>query len=556
MIVFLTIFTFGTIFSLYQLNESITQERQAKEQQLIIERIGNTIQTTSDYLTSQVRSYVQYGDPMYLENYETEINETQTRSEVIGELVQLGIEEELLGVIQTANGLSQQLEFTETRAIQLMQNGEVEAARSSLFDEAYLAQKEEILSNTSHFNGEVTSAANALAHAATQQSRRQFYMVLTMLGLLVIVLLVSFVLLGKKVQYLGLITERMDELSSNEGDLTSRVTVQSKDEVGLISQSFNRFVEKVQEIVQEVAILSKDVAFASEELAAATTQTSLSSEEVAQVIGEVSNSAAQQALETEKGSEVTIRLGRVIEENQQLMEKLLQETKKIQNLTQVGFETVQHLEETSSINEQIAIRVSQTFQDTSRGVDMIRKNSQRIQDITNQTQLLALNASIEAARAGDAGRGFAVVAAEIQELATESANFTEQMMQTIQQSMTYTKIADKSLNEMVQGIDEQNERVIQTSSAFQKISQSLSIMNEQIETVGKNTYQMKENKEVVVSIMSQLAAISQENAAGSQQASASVEEQSASIVEIARTSKSLADQSVGIQQNLNKFQYE
>ena len=101
----------------------------------------------------------------------------------------------------------------------------------------------------------------------------------------------TFLLLGKKVKTLQTITQRLDELASHDGDLTSRVNITTRDEIGEIAHSFNLFTEKIQNIVVDIANETKHVVVASEQLTATCAQSSLASEEVARTIEEIAKGA-------------------------------------------------------------------------------------------------------------------------------------------------------------------------------------------------------------------------------------------------------------------------
>ncbi len=205
---------------------------------------------------------------------------------------------------------------------------------------------------------------------------------------------------------------RMRDIAEGEGDLTQRVDDKRSDELGEVGRWFNAFVGKVQGIVSEFAAASQQVAAAATEIAA-------SSEEMSAATGEVARQAESVTTVAQQSRELAEKGGEVIRDAVSGM-------RSIETSVSRSAESVSALEDRSAqIGQIIAV----------------------INEIADQTNLLALNAAIEAARAGEHGRGFAVVADEVRKLAERTTKATEQVSSTIQAIQGETRSSVERMHE-------------------------------------------------------------------------------------------------------------
>lgn len=552
-IVMITIF--ASVFSLVMLNRAVSEEREASISQLELERQANQLLRASDYLTEQAQSYVQYGEQQYLNNYWEEVNETKRREEAIERLEELGVSEEHFHILFQAQAESNALIDVEDEAMTLAGSGDYDSARQLMFGDAYVQQKEKIVSLTESFIEAIGNEAASTTLAATEEAEIWMMVVYVSLITLSFVIIFTFLALGKKIKSLRIITDKLTELSTSDGDLTSRVEVTSKDEVGEIATSFNTFVEKVRRIVVDLATVSETVAASSEELTATTDESSRAASDVARVMTEISDGAESQANDTTRGAEEIAQLGERIDADKVLMKELNEATEQMNIQVQQGLEAVNALNKASKDNVKVSVSVEEIIHDTNESVMHIEKASGMILNIAEQTNLLALNAAIEAARAGESGKGFAVVADEIRKLAEESRTFTDQIMQVINHLTEKTDSAVELMREARGIVNIQNESVKSTTAQFTQLNTIIESVKDRAIKLQESAQIMNQQKESVVEVISNLSAISEENAAGTEEVASTVEELNASIEDIAHASESLAKQAEDIQAQINQFKY-
>jgi methyl-accepting chemotaxis protein len=246
---------------------------------------------------------------------------------------------------------------------------------------------------------------------------RNFVLIAGIIGIIA-GLLVAGIITRSIVRPLCLASSRMHDIAEGEGDLTQRLEVHGKDEVAALGTNFNRFVERVHQLVGQVAGATTQLASAAGQLSATSEQTNSSiarqqteTDQVATAIHEmttttqeVARNAADAASAASEADEETRTGQRVVTHTIEAIETLLGE---VENAT-----SVIHALESDS--------------------DAIGKVLEVIRGIAEQTNLLALNAAIEAARAGEQGRGFAVVADEVRTLAQRTQESTQEIQQMIE----------------------------------------------------------------------------------------------------------------------------
>lgn len=545
----------ASVFSLVMLNRAVSEEREASSTQLELERQATQLLRASDYLTDQAQSFVQFGEQQYFNNYWQEVNETKRREEAIERLEVLGVSEEHFQILSQAQAESNALIDVEEEAMAFASAGDYDSARELMFGAVYVQQKEKITSLTESFIEAIENEAASAALAATEEAEIWMMVVYGSLITLVIVIIFTFIALGKKVKGLRIITDKLMELATSEGDLTSRVDVMSKDEVGEIATSFNTFVDKVRRIIVDLAAVSETVAASSEELTATTDESNRAASDVARVMTEISDGAENQANDTTRGAEEIAQLGEQIETDIVLMKELSEATEQMNSQVQQGLAAVNALNKASKDNVKVSISVEEIILDTNESVTHIEKASGMILNIAEQTNLLALNAAIEAARAGESGKGFAVVADEIRKLAEESRTFTDQIMKVIQHLTEKTDRAVELMREARGIVDIQNKSVESTTTQFQQLNTIIESVKDRAIQLQESAHIMNQQKETVVEVISNLSAISEENAAGTEEVASTVEELNASIEDIANASESLAKQAEDIQAQINQFKY-
>lgn len=288
----------------------------------------------------------------------------------------------------------------------------------------------------------------------------QANLVITTAFIMVIIIIIAVVLcielivikpLKKIDKELGVI---IDEINQDRGDLTKRININRKDEIGKVATNINVFIEKLQTIMQKITSNSKqldetvgnvvgkvnmangsacDISAVMEELSA-------TMEEVAATVKNIDENTAVANTKVDK---MTVETGNVVDYSNEMNERAI----KLQETAQAN------KDETTKMVGSIIEELKNAMKE-SKKVEKISQLTSDILSISSQTNLLALNASIEAARAGEAGKGFAVVADEIRELAESSRNTANNIQEINEMVISAVEGLISSSNKIVDYVDE------------------------------------------------------------------------------------------------------
>jgi len=341
-----------------------------------------------------------------------------------------------------------------------------------------------------------------------------------------------------------------------EGDFTERVNVTAKDEFGELGDNFNFMAENVSQLMKNVESTSENLLEASINISNMSEETTASISEVSNAIQEVANGATNQA---QSATDVATSVGELsdrideVERHTNDINKLSNETEK---LSTQGIIIVKDLINKASKTRDNSMESTNLVNEMAKSIDKINYISNAIAEITEQTNLLSLNASIEAARAGDAGKGFAVVAEEIRKLAEESKISTDEIKAIVTEINTKANSAQDAMEESTNMLHAQGEAIKETEDIFNKIVDSIIPLAGAIENISSLNEKMSSNKEEVNVQIQNIAAVSEESASISEEVTASAQEVNATMDQLNEHANNLQEISRKLQGELKNFTLE
>lgn len=381
---------------------------------------------------------------------------------------------------------------------------------------------------------------------------RNFSIIVALIAMLVIGLVI-YIVSGGITKPIVHTSEVLKDISQGDGDLTKRLNIVSNDEVGQLTQHFNRFIGDIHSIVKEVTDTASTLGATSEELSAAAQEATVNSEQVAGTLEQLASGATEQARTVEKIGEVIRQLAAHTQHVAANTEIVSSSSNKAVQAAELGAlqaeNAVQKIGEIREVTDQTAEVISQLGEQSSQ----IGQIVDVITGIASQTNLLALNAAIEAARAGEQGRGFAVVAEEVRKLAEQSSVSAAQISTLIGNIQHETEravgIMEKGKVEVAAGV----ETVNLAGNSFKTIVSEVKTVVEQIQQVTEATKQIAEGSSQAVKSVENIGVLAEEAAANTQEVSASSEEQSATMISVSQSAEALAKIGETLTQLVGKF---
>lgn len=356
--------------------------------------------------------------------------------------------------------------------------------------------------------------------------------------------------------FIGL-AKSMERMAAGDFTMTPpEKDLKRNDELGVMSRSVKEMLESMREALGEVKSKSSQVNHSANALADTSDDMSRSSQELAETIQQVAEGATNQARDLDDIVNTIGLLTSNIDKVYHELENVKKETDNAESKANAGKKEMDIL--VASINQikEAFTLVANKVQNLTHSVDEINGITQIITNISEQTNLLALNAAIEAARAGEHGKGFAVVADEVRKLAEESTESTAKISNLVDSIARETKEVIETSQNVESSVTEQTTSVKKTVDSFGEILNSV----EKIAPLMDSTYlvmdEIIESKETVVSRVEAVSAITEENSAATQQVAASSEEMTASSEEVAATAQRLSDVAINLQDQVKTFKID
>jgi methyl-accepting chemotaxis protein len=299
------------------------------------------------------------------------------------------------------------------------------------------------------------------------------------------------------------------------GDLTQDIAVEGvKGDVKKLAEGFRTMITGLRETIQAVRLNTEQVASSAEELSSSAEEVNASMEEVSSTVQQVATGSQNTARDSETMLKQSMQAGQSSESGQKAAKDVSSKMELIKKTTQEGAQKISAL--------------GQKSKEIGRIVDTINQ-------ISEQTNLLALNAAIEAARAGEAGRGFAVVADEVRKLAEESGQATKQIRDLIVGIQLEIDGAVKSMGENTKQVEDGSKGVETAVAAFEALPSVIAAVNKSAEEVG---------------------AVAQENASGAEEVSASIQEVTSSMQQVSSAAQQMASIASELKNVVERFKLD
>ncbi|SFC36320.1 methyl-accepting chemotaxis protein [Butyrivibrio sp. YAB3001] len=385
---------------------------------------------------------------------------------------------------------------------------------------------------------------------AVRSSVYVIIIVVLIIGIVILVYILARVSIGinKSVKSFDM---AINEIAS--GNISTRADSSGRDEFAVFASSLNDFMDTLEDTISNVKKVTDVLTDAGISLEESAMRTKDVASEINGTISDISKGADEQAKDIESSSQRVVDIRNNI---QQILESVATLSDKAADMEAKGKEATGNMEgltkSSDSTNEAFS-RIVEQVKKTDDSVGKIQEAVSLISSVANQINLLSLNASIEAARAGEAGKGFAVVASEISKLADQTNQSTGIIEGIISDLSEESNRTVATINEVTERIEEQKNNIDSTNEIFGIVSTGIDFTGESVVDVLGQARSCDKAGEVVVDLMTNLSAISQENAASAETASTSMNQLNNETAMLADTSAELKRLAEELKENLEFF---
>ena len=370
------------------------------------------------------------------------------------------------------------------------------------------------------------------------------------------ILILSIILICKSLKPLLYITELVRrvgdlDLTIDKDELESFCNPST--EVGAISIAVNSLIASLLEIVNDLTVQALGLERAVDELDTELDAVGSNIQGIDSACEDIAQGATAQAQNTEEAANLTVTVGDLITSNKESINNI----RKASEYTHGASVSTKHqLSEVNASNKkviEITEQIRNQIENTNNSVDSIRQATELIEAVAEQTNLLSLNASIEAARAGDAGRGFAVVAQEIQKLADQSNQAAEQIEMIIKELVINSSNSQKAVEDASIIINDQTSKLSQMTHDFENVTREINSSLTSISDATSVVENLEKNKVKILDAVQSLSAVAQENAASTEETSASVIETRSIVSQIQKKSDVMKETSEILKHTIEKW---